>query len=50
MDGHGYYHLRPPREGCILEGDTDGDGLVIEIPVVGLIIGMALRARVAEGW
>lgn len=47
--GQGAYHLRP-RAGCIRAGDTDGEGLVMVIPVAGLTIGMALRARVAEGW
>jgi len=32
-------------------GDTDGgEGLVMVMPVRGLMMGMALRARVAEGW
>jgi len=30
-------------------GETDGGGLDMVIPVAGLMIGMALRARVAEG-
>jgi len=34
----------------IRAGDTDGGGLDMEMPVAGLIIGIALRARVAEGW
>jgi hypothetical protein len=35
---------------CILAGDTEGGGLDMEMPVAGLMMGMALRARVAEGW
>lgn len=36
---------------CIREpGDTDGGGLDIVMPVAGLIMGMALRVRVAAGW
>jgi hypothetical protein len=35
---------------CILAGDTDWGGLDMEMPVAGLMMGMALRARVAEGW
>lgn len=35
---------------CILAGDTDCGGLDMEMPVAGLMMGMALRARVAEGW
>jgi len=43
------YHRRPTGC-CILAGDTDGGGLDMEMPVAGLMMGMALRARVAEGW
>jgi len=43
------YHLRP-IPCCILAGDTDGGGLDMLIPVVGLTIGIALRTRVAAGW
>lgn len=35
---------------CIRAGETDGGGLDIVMPVRGLMIGMALRARVADGW
>src|SRR5690554_2417319 len=35
---------------CILPGDTEGGGLFIVIPVAGLMIGIALRPRVAAGW
>lgn len=31
-------------------GDTEGGGLDMDTPVAGLIMGMALRPRVAEGW
>ncbi len=31
-------------------GDTEGGGLDMEMPVAGLMMGMALRPRVAEGW
>lgn len=30
-------------------GDTEGGGLAMEMPVAGLMIGMALRPRVAAG-
>lgn len=43
------YHLRP-IPCCILAGDTDGGGLDMLIPVVGLTIGIAFRTRVAAGW
>jgi hypothetical protein len=43
------YHRRPMACGCIRAGDTDGGGLDMEMPVAGLMIGMALRARVAAG-
>jgi hypothetical protein len=43
------YH-RLPTGCCILAGDTEGGGLDMEMPVAGLMMGMALRARVAEGW
>jgi hypothetical protein len=46
---HRPYHRRP-IVCCILAGDTDGEGLAIVMPVAGLIIGMALRVRVAAGW
>jgi len=45
----GPYHLRF-MTGCILAGETEGGGLDIVMPVAGLMMGMALRARVAEGW
>jgi hypothetical protein len=35
---------------CILAGDTDCGGLDMEMPVAGLMRGMAFRARVAAGW
>jgi len=35
---------------CILAGDTDCGGLDMEMPVAGLMMGMAFRARVAAGW
>ena len=35
---------------CIRAGDTDGGGLLMVAPVDGLMMGMALRARVADGW
>jgi hypothetical protein len=35
---------------CILLGDTDGGGLDMVRPLAGLMMGMALRARVAAGW
>jgi hypothetical protein len=44
------YHRRPTMECCILPGETDGDGLDMEIPVAGLTMGIALRPRVAAGW
>lgn len=43
------YHLRP-MPCCILAGETEGGGLDIVMPVAGLTMGMALRARVAAGW
>lgn len=43
-----HYHRR--SAGCILAGDTEGGGLAMVMPVAGLMIGMALRARVAAGW
>lgn len=44
------YHRRPMCW-CILEpGETEGGGLAMVMPVKGLMIGMALRARVAAGW
>jgi len=42
------YHRRPIAC-CILAGDTDGGGLDMLIPVLGLTMGMALRIRVAAG-
>ena len=43
------YHRRP-MICCIWGGDTEGGGLDIVMPVVGLIMGMALpRLRVAAG-
>lgn len=44
------YHRRPMACCCIRAGDTDGGGLDMLRPVAGLMMGMALRARVAEGW
>lgn len=44
------YHRRPTACGCIRPGDTEGGGLDMVMPVAGLMMGMALRARVAEGW
>ncbi len=38
------------RDCCILAGDTDDGGLDMEMPVAGLMMGMALRPRVAAGW
>jgi hypothetical protein len=35
---------------CILAGEIDGGGLDIVTPVAGLMMGMALRALVADGW
>src|SRR5690625_4690209 len=43
------YHRRP-RGVCMPAGDTEGGGLDMEMPVAGLMMGMALRPRVAEGW
>lgn len=44
------YHRRP-MPCCIRAGDTEGGGLDMVIPVVGLMMGMALpRVRVAAGW
>jgi hypothetical protein len=43
------YHRLPTVCCCILAGETEGGGLDIEMPVAGLMMGMALRARVAEG-
>jgi hypothetical protein len=37
-------------ECCNLAGETDGGGLDMVMPVAGLMMGMALRPRVAEGW
>jgi hypothetical protein len=44
------YHRRPMGCCCILLGDTDGGGLDMVRPLAGLMMGMALRARVAAGW
>lgn len=44
------YHRRPIDCWTIRAGETDGGGDDIEMPVAGLMIGIALRARVAEGW
>lgn len=41
------YHRLPIC--CIRAGDTDGGGLDIVRPFAGLMIGIALRARVAAG-
>lgn len=35
---------------CIRAGDTDGGGLAMEMPVDGLMIGMALPRLRAAGW
>jgi hypothetical protein len=43
------YHRRP-MDCCILAGDTDEGGLDMVMPVAGLMMGMALRPRVAAGW
>jgi hypothetical protein len=43
------YHRLPTGCCCILAGETEGGGLDMEMPVAGLMMGMALRARVAEG-
>lgn len=43
------YHRRP-RGCCIRPGDTDGGGLDMVRPLAGLMMGMALRVRVAAGW
>lgn len=43
------YHLRPRGVRCMLDGETDGGGLAMVVPVAGLTMGMALRARVADG-
>lgn len=45
-----HYHRRPMTLCCIRAGETDGGGLDMEMPVAGLTMGMALRARVAAGW
>lgn len=44
------YHRGPTGCGCILAGDTEGGGLDMMPPVAGLMMGMGLRARVADGW
>lgn len=44
------YHRRPIDCWTIRAGETDGGGDDIEMPVAGLMIGIALRARVAAGW
>lgn len=41
------YQRRPI--GCSLAGDTEGGGLDIVRPLAGLMMGMALRVRVAAG-
>ena len=41
------YHRLPMC--CILAGETDGGGLDIVRPLAGLMMGIALRARVAAG-
>lgn len=41
------YHRR--RDCCSAAGDTEGEGLAMVMPVAGLMMGMALRPRVAEG-
>lgn len=42
------YHRRPIW--CMRAGDTDGGGLDMVRPLAGLMMGIALRARVAAGW
>jgi len=44
------YHRPAMGRGCIRPGETEGGGLDMVMPVAGLMMGMALRARVAEGW
>lgn len=44
----GLYHRRP-MPCCMRPGETEGGGLDMVTPVVGLMMGMALRARVAAG-
>jgi len=44
------YHRRASVCCCIRAGDTEGGGLDMTPPVAGLMIGMALRERVAAGW
>lgn len=41
------YHRLPMC--CIRAGDTDGGGLDMVRPLAGLMMGIALRARVAAG-
>lgn len=48
-DGDAAYQRRP-RGCCIRPGDTDGGGLDMVRPLAGLMMGMALRVRVAAGW
>lgn len=43
-------YQRRPRGCCIRPGDTDGGGLDMVRPLAGLMMGMALRVRVAAGW
>ena len=44
------YHRRAYVCCCILAGDEDCGGEATRMPVVGLTMGMALRARMADGW
>jgi len=48
--GSGIVYHRPLMACCILAGDTDGGGLDMVRPLAGLMMGIALRARVAAGW
>lgn len=43
-------YQRRPMACCILAGEMEGGGLDMEMPVRGLMMGMALRPRVAAGW
>lgn len=45
------FYQRPDLRGwCILAGETDEGGLDMVRPFAGLMMGMALRVRVAAGW
>lgn len=45
-----HIYQRRPIDCCILAGETDAGGLDMMMPVAGLMMGMALRPRVAAGW